>query len=364
MLKTRLLVRFALNPSLQQLVSDINRGNAKAVLERVNETKAAHWVSTPGDLSGVDYCRALCFLNGAGNLFEARQAVLEELRHTPDNSSARYLLYDLNERLRPLLLPPPDAVQAEGGALFHSLCDSLLDYTMLTWPRLLHLYQSVMALYATHPHATSGPLLECGTAGGGSAVLMAVALAHAEDLYEKRTGQPVEKKKQVFALDTYKGMPAPTPADAVDVRQNNGEVQRVPASASAWSTGTCAASSGHVRRLARAFGVEDRVVTVEGLFESTLPALLSSEPFADGVAMVHVDADWYQSVRFVLDELLTFLRARQPNGHAPIVVQVDDYNYWIGCKQAVEEALAHHKSKGGGMPSVVGIDTNAVYFKV
>jgi hypothetical protein len=53
---------------------------------------------------------------------------------------------------------------------------------------------------------------------------------------------------------------------------------------------------------------------------------------------VHIDCDWYQSYKEVLD----FLHSRLNEG---AILQLDDYNTWEGVSKALEEAkwLMHYK---------------------
>lgn len=72
------------------------------------------------------------------------------------------------------------------------------------------------------------------------------------------------------------------------------------------------------------------VFLVEGDFRQTLPTI-GSEPVAFG----HIDADWYESVLFGLEHLATQVVR---NG----IIVVDDYSYYGGCRQAVDEFRGHH----------------------
>ena len=84
-----------------------------------------------------------------------------------------------------------------------------------------------------------------------------------------------------------------------------------------------------------------------GWFRDTLPGLP-----VGAIALLHVDADWYQSVREVLEHL--FARVA-PGGF----VVLDDYGYWQGCRRAWEEYRAEH----GLRVELTWVGSNAVYFR-
>ncbi|CAC9552502.1 Macrocin-O-methyltransferase (TylF)/Methyltransferase domain containing protein [Leishmania donovani] len=358
--------------TVEKCLRDIHQGRIAAALPRLNELKAASCT-----VQGIDYARALCFLfdKEKGNLLAARQSLLEELRLHPHHHEAQTLLHQINDTAR-LLLAPPTEVRKQ-CPLFALLFDALLDSTMLTWPRLLHLYQATDRLARLDAKSSAsgdaGHVVECGTAGGGSAVLMAVVLAEAE----ASSGTGTSPKRRVFALDSFTGMPPPTakdclasaPVGASSPSQLSPLRSRDEATPS-WGAGTCRSPAAHVRQLARHFSVEDRLVVIEGLFTDSIPAQLLSrrDVQRDGIALLHIDADWYASTRTALELLVPVMRRRtaddsgvdvRPCPHR--IVQVDDYHYWQGCREAVDEYMAKW---GAASPHIDDVDDNAVWFAV
>jgi hypothetical protein len=67
---------------------------------------------------------------------------------------------------------------------------------------------------------------------------------------------------------------------------------------------------------------------VKGLFQDTLPSSNIGP-----IALLHIDGDWYESVRVCLEELYGQV---SPGG----IIQFDDYGYWQGARKAVDEFLA------------------------
>jgi hypothetical protein len=71
----------------------------------------------------------------------------------------------------------------------------------------------------------------------------------------------------------------------------------------------------------------ERVTFVQGKYEDTLQNLEQPGAFN----LVHIDCDWYESSKAVLDYLTSHL---EPGA----IIQVDDYSNWQGSKQAMDEA--------------------------
>jgi O-methyltransferase len=152
-----------------------------------------------------------------------------------------------------------------------------------------------------------GIVAECGVFRGGSAALLAAATSPA---------------RQVFLFDSFQGLPVPGEKDGQQARSHYRE-------------GWCQGTTADVRAVCRRLGVADsRVHMVEGWFQDTLPA------FQDvPVALLHIDADWYESVRLCLE---TFYDRMTPGGF----VVFDDYGRWEGCTLAVDEFLAARGLQG------------------
>lgn len=146
-----------------------------------------------------------------------------------------------------------------------------------------------------------GIVAECGVFRGGSAALLAAATSPG---------------RQVYLFDSFQGLPAPGEKDGQQAH-------------SLYREGWCHGTAGDVRAICRRVGVEDaRLHLVEGWFQDTLPAF-PPQP----IALLHVDADWYESVRLCLE---TFYDRVSPGGF----VVFDDYGRWEGCTRAVDEFVA------------------------
>ncbi len=194
-----------------------------------------------------------------------------------------------------------DAVLAAHGAVaptrFAELYRTVRPHTMCGAARLRGLYRAVQHVVA---HGIPGCLVECGAARGGSAGLMGLTL------------QRLGASRPLWVFDTFAGLPAPTEADGD------------PAVTEPW-TGGCAGSLGEVEALFERLGIRAQAHLVKGLFQDTLPA-------ADvgPIALLHIDGDWYESVRTCLEHLYDRV---SPGG----IIQLDDYGHWPGARKAVDE---------------------------
>ena len=92
---------------------------------------------------------------------------------------------------------------------------------------------------------------------------------------------------------------------------------------------------------------EVRYICVKGWFQETLPKSSIGK-----IALLHVDADLYESVKLVLGR---FYHDVQLGGY----VVIDDYGSWEGCRKAVDEFLA---SINPAVP-LRRVDEDAVYFQ-
>lgn len=146
-----------------------------------------------------------------------------------------------------------------------------------------------------------GAIVECGVFKGGAAAL----LAH-------ETGGA----REMFLFDSFEGLPPPGAQDGTIAQQQ-------------FQPGWCASTVDDVRTIFRRLGVlNDHVHFVKGWFHETLP--VTTVP---PIALLHIDADWYESVKLTLETLFDHV---VPRGF----VVLDDYGRWEGCTRATNEFLA------------------------
>jgi predicted O-methyltransferase YrrM len=169
--------------------------------------------------------------------------------------------------------------------------------TMCSYSRLRSLHQAVLYIEENN---IPGDIVECGVARGGSAAMMALALR--------------DRSRRLWLFDTFEGLPAPS-------RENPDHHI-----ASAY-TNACRASLDEVRSSLQRLGIGENTVMVPGLFQETLPGCE-----VQSISILHVDGDWYESVKAVLQNLYDRVT---PGG----IVQFDDYGHWAGARLAVDEFL-------------------------
>lgn len=193
---------------------------------------------------------------------------------------------------------------------------TVLPYTMVGLPRLAALARLSRAVEEA---GMEGAVVECGTCNGGTAGILAATTA--------RSGRPV------WLFDSFEGLPEPTEEDGEE--------------AASWA-GRCAGREDRVRELLEKLGQRGpRIRIVKGWFQDTLEAAEVGP-----VALLHVDADWYESVALVLER---FYDEIVPGGY----VVLDDYGHWPGCRRAVDEFLAGRDLA----VELVPVDYTGVWFR-
>jgi hypothetical protein len=180
---------------------------------------------------------------------------------------------------------------------FSKLYRQVRGHTMCSVARLRGLHEGVKLVVEEH---LDGDVVECGCARGGSAALMALTL------------RQLGERRNLWLFDTFEGLPAPT-ADDPDY-----EIAEL-------FTGSCKGQLDEVRELFRERGVAEGVQFVKGLFQDTIPGSA-----IERIALLHIDGDWYESVKVCLETLYDKV---VPGG----IIQFDDYGYWKGARKAVDE---------------------------
>jgi O-methyltransferase len=158
-----------------------------------------------------------------------------------------------------------------------------------------------------------GCVVECGTWRGGMIAGIAAVLG---------------ARRKYYLFDSFEGLP---PAK----EEVDGEAaikwQADPSGPTYHNN--CTAAEEDARDAMSRSGAADYVV-VKGWFDQTLPQANLAEP----IALLRMDADWYESTKCILDNLASRVA---PGG----MIVVDDYYTWEGCTQAVNEFAAAHKLK-------------------
>jgi O-methyltransferase len=153
--------------------------------------------------------------------------------------------------------------------------------------------------------AIEGDVVECGVRGGGSAAVLGSAIQE-------------ESGRTLWLYDTFQGMPAPGKNDPP----------------SAWEYVTShPPSDSVVQAFLKEFLPEERLVLKPGLFEETFRQERPSH-----IALLHIDADWYESV-------LLCLRTLEPLVSPGGVIILDDFGHWEGTREAFYDFCAETGAK-------------------
>lgn len=156
----------------------------------------------------------------------------------------------------------------------------------------------------------SGAIIECGTWKGGMMGGIASILGN---------------EREYYLYDSFQGLPP--------VKEIDGE------SALIWQTNVssplyydnCTASiefATEAMKISKAKNVK----IIKGWFNETLP----NSTFNEGIAILRMDADWYDSTFQILTNLF-----HQVNSGGLIII--DDYYTWDGCSKAIHDFLSLHK---------------------
>jgi Macrocin-O-methyltransferase (TylF) len=190
--------------------------------------------------------------------------------------------------------------------------------TYLGYDALSDLERAVRRLEAA---GVPGIIVEAGCALGGSTVVLGLA---------KRPDRPLR------AYDVFGLIPPPSDADGDDIQARYQTVVRGESRGIGGDRyyGYEDNLRDKVANTLRSFGLDleaRRIELIQGLFQDTL------WPEA-AVALAHIDADWYQSVRTCVERI-------EPRLSRGGMLVIDDYDHWSGCRKAVDEYFAEKRDR-------------------
>ncbi len=188
---------------------------------------------------------------------------------------------------------------------------------MLGLQALLDLSEAVVWVDRQH---VPGIIVEAGSARGGSALVLAASRGQA---------------RAVYLYDTFEGIPPPTEADGQQALRRFEDIRSGRAGGVRKQAyyGYEPHLLERVRQSFAEYGMpveSSQIYLVAGLYQQTL---YPPKP----VALAHLDCDWYESVKVCLERVVPHLA---PGGR----IIIDDYDYWAGCKRAVDEYFADKQS--------------------
>jgi O-methyltransferase len=176
---------------------------------------------------------------------------------------------------------------------FKRIVNLARDYTVVGPERLAVLYTAVSR---ANGDGLPGDIVECGVLNGGSAAVLASNMG---------------ADRKIWLYDSFEGLPDAAPQDGAKAKLE---------------VGTAVGSIEKVQEVLAKVGVSsDRYIIRPGWFTDTF-----SLPKPDTVAVLHLDADWYEATLLGLE---TFYD-RIPDGGW---VVLDDFGYWEGCRKGFYE---------------------------
>jgi O-methyltransferase len=202
-------------------------------------------------------------------------------------------------RLQPLLRGLRKRLERRRSTSLEEPYYSVYPYTQAALIRQQNLFRLAQEIEIQE---VPGAIVECGVLDGGTAALMAYATA--------------QSARAVHLFDSWEGLPTSTSKDGEGSKKWVGDVVGSPT---------------RVLNIMKRLRVDlNRVVFHKGWFDQTFP-----KAKIDRVGLLHIDADFYESVRLCLE---TWYPRLSPGGY----VQFDDYGAFVGCTHAVDEFLAVH----------------------
>lgn len=215
--------------------------------------------------------------------------------------------------------PPLDELSPDFDAGDRAVFREARPFTMTTPGRLFMLIRSIHYIVK---QGIPGDIVECGVWRGGSmmAAIRALQQAGCSD-------------RHLHLYDTFEGMPPPTDRD-VDLDGQPAAVLFQEKLLTAGSSDWCRATLAEVQQNLLGTGYPpERLHFVKGLVEETLP-----EHAPDHIALLRLDTDFYESTKHELEHLY-------PRLSEGGVLIIDDYGYWQGSREAVDEFLDRHGLK-------------------
>jgi O-methyltransferase len=219
----------------------------------------------------------------------------------PVQTEERFLINIINSKLFKHL----KRILGRGNPSLRGVVDplytALASYTFARPEKLQNLRRLASEL---NQRGIEGDFVECGTYKGGSLAVL---------------GTELSTTRQLWAYDSFAGMPATTSLDGTDAQVY---------------VGKGIASPQNVRDALAIAKVDVARCTIrEGWFQDTF-----QQPLPASVALLHCDADWHDSVLLVLETLYPLVAAGG-------CVILDDFGYWEGCREAFYTFCERHQER-------------------
>lgn len=197
------------------------------------------------------------------------------------------------------------------------IIEKVKPYTMTSRESVFGLIEAVKYL---SKNQITGDVVECGVWRGGSMLAIAEVLMDLNDTTRK-----------LYLYDTFEGMPKPTEHDknfadkkAEDMLLPNADKNED------WIWAYSPLDTVKQTMLLSNYP-QNKLHFIKGKVEDTIPSVMP-----ENICLLRLDTDWYESTKHELVHLFP----RLVKGG---VLIIDDYGFWKGARQAVDEYLAEIK---------------------
>jgi O-methyltransferase len=224
---------------------------------------------------------------------------------------------------RPAAPPPPRPPKPKRGIPRH-YDEEARQIIRTVKPRTMTAHEKLYALILATRYVVDrdipGAVVECGVWRGGSMQAVAHTL-HARGVTDR----------ELHLFDTFEGMPEPTEKDRLySGRPASDVLERSERTANVWAI----ASLDDVRAgMAETGYPGERIHFHPGRVEDTIATGAPAR-----IAILRLDTDWYDSTKHELEHLYD----RVPSGG---VIVIDDYGFWQGAREAVDEYLDRRRER-------------------
>jgi O-methyltransferase len=209
--------------------------------------------------------------------------------------------------------PKPKALPADYDDEAKEIVRAVRPWTMTGADKI---YALIQAVRYVNRHRIPGDVVECGVWRGGSMQAAARTLLSVGDT-----------SRDLHLFDTFDGMPPPTERDVRRSDERTAEellAEQTRERGPVWAVATLEDVKDGFQQVPYP---SERIHFVQGRVEETIP-----EAAPEQISILRLDTDWYESTRHELEHLYPRL---SPGG----VLLLDDYGYWEGAREAVDEFL-------------------------
>lgn len=205
-----------------------------------------------------------------------------------------------------------DRTQEQLPKVFLDNYRSIADFTMID---IESAYATWRAVNYIIDREIEGAIVECGVWRGGTSMLMA-----------RRLSELSTANREQYLFDTFEGMSEPTGRDidkyGIPAREQLQMLVKRNRANNVWAYASLEDVSANFKKAGL---FRENIRFVEGKVEDTIPGIIPEK-----IALLRLDTDWYESTRHELIHLY-------PRLSRGGVLLIDDYGYWAGAREAVEE---------------------------